>query len=68
MARFGKIEWFELGGHRFENPNAIFSEATIGAFNDHYLAGNIGQEFLAPFVVYFDFGGSRIALVPKASQ
>ncbi len=61
----GHIEWFELAGHRFENPDVIFSQATVGAFNDRYLAGNIGQEFLKEFTLYFDFGGSRVALVPK---
>jgi hypothetical protein len=65
-AKFGKIAWFELAGHRFESPDAVFSQATIGAFNDQYLAGNIGQEFLDPFTIYFDFGGSRVALVPKS--
>jgi len=64
-ARAGRIAWFELAGHRFENPEAVFSQATIGAFNDRYLAGNIGQDFMKPFTVYFDFGGSRVALVPK---
>jgi len=64
-AKIGKIQWFELAGHRFENPDAVFSEATVGAFNDRYLAGNIGQEFLKPFTLYFDFGSSRMALVPK---
>jgi hypothetical protein len=65
-ARAGKIAWFELAGHRFENPDVVFSQATIGAFNDKYLAGNIGQEFMLPFTVYFDFGGSRVALAPKS--
>jgi hypothetical protein len=62
----GTIDWFELAGHRFEQPEAVFSLATVGAFNDSYLAGNIGQDFMKPFVVYFDFGGSRVALLPKA--
>jgi hypothetical protein len=62
----GTIEWFELAGHRFEKPEAAFSQATVGAFNDRYLAGNIGQDFMKPFTMYFDFGGSRVAFVPKA--
>jgi hypothetical protein len=63
--RSGTIDWFELAGHRFDSPVVSFSEATVGAFNDNYLAGNIGQEFMKPFTVFFDFGGSRVALVPK---
>ena len=67
-ARTGLIEWFELAGHRFENPSATFSLAKQGAFTDTYLAGNIGQDFMKPFKVLFDFGGSRVALVPKESK
>ncbi len=63
--RSGTIDWFELAGHRFDSPVVSFSQATIGAFNDSYLAGNIGQDFMKPFTVFFDFGGSRVALVPK---
>jgi len=63
-ARVGKIKWFELGGHRFENLVAVFSLAKIGAFADRYLAGNIGQDLMEPFTVVFDFGGSRVAFLP----
>lgn len=65
-ARAGKIDAFELAGHKFDNPSVSFSQATVGAFADNYLAGNIGQEFMKPFTVIFDFGGSRVALVPKS--
>lgn len=61
----GKIKDFELGGHRFTDIDAIFSLAKVGAFADPYLAGNIGQDLMTPFTVYFDFGGSRIAFVPN---
>lgn len=65
MARSGTIEYFELAGHRFDKPQVTFSQAKVGAFADPYLAGNIGQDFMKPFDVVFDFGGSRVALVPK---
>jgi hypothetical protein len=68
QSRTGVIDWFELAGHRFEKPSATFSQAKQGAFTDTYLAGNIGQEFMKPFKVLFDFGGSRVALVPKAAK
>lgn len=67
-ARTGTIQWFELAGHRFENPTATFSLAKTGAFTDTYLAGNIGQDFMKPFEILFDFGGSRVAMLPKASK
>jgi len=63
-SKMGALKYFELGGHRFENVQAVFSEAKSGAFTDGYLAGNIGQDFLLPFTLIFDFGNSRIAFVP----
>ncbi|MEA2553835.1 MAG: hypothetical protein QOJ65_2011, partial [Fimbriimonadaceae bacterium] len=63
----GTIEWFELSGHRFANPTVSFSQATVGAFANKHLAGNIGQEFMKPFTIVFDFGGSRVGLIPKKS-
>ncbi len=61
--RLGKLTWFEIGGHRFENPSATFSQAKVGAFTSRYLAGNIGQDFMTPFNMVFDFGGSRVGFV-----
>ncbi len=63
-AKMGKLAWFELGGHRFENLDAVFSLAKVGAFADRYLTGNIGQDLMEPFTVVFDFGGSRVAFLP----
>ena len=63
-AKMGKMAWFELGGHRFENLDAVFSLAKVGAFADRYLTGNIGQDLMEPFTVVFDFGGSRVAFLP----
>lgn len=67
LSRSGTIEYFELAGHRFEKPEVTFSQAKVGAFADPYLAGNIGQDFMRPFDVVFDFGGSRVALLPKGA-
>jgi len=64
-ARAGTVKWFELGGHRFENPTVDFSTATQGAFTEPYLAGNIGQDAMMPFRVVFDFSGYRIALIAR---
>lgn len=63
-ARMGKLKWFELGGHRFEDVDAVFSQAKSGAFADRYLTGNIGQDLMEPFTVVFDFSGSRVAFLP----
>src|SRR6185312_16862965 len=53
--RIGHIKWFELAGHRFENPSVAFSLAKTGAFANSYLAGNIGDILLRPFTTVFDF-------------
>jgi len=60
----GTLAWFELAGHRFENPTVSFSLADHGAFTDRYSLGNVGQEFLAPFRIVLDYPGDRIAFVP----
>ena len=64
-ARAGKLAWFELGGHRFENPVVSFSLAKTGAFRDEHTLGNIGQAFLRPFRVVFWYQGRKIAFVEK---
>jgi hypothetical protein len=63
-SRNGKLAWFELAGHRFEDKTVAFSLAEHGAFTDRYTLGNIGQEFLAPFRIVLDYPGDRIAFVP----
>ena len=63
-ARDGKLAWFELAGHRFEDRVVSFSLAEHGAFTDRYTLGNVGQDFLAPFRIVLDYPGDRIAFVP----
>ena len=46
---FGKIAWFELAGHRFNDPTTIFALDRQGPMGDEYLEGNVGVEFLKPF-------------------
>lgn len=66
--QMGRLKWFELGGHRFENPLVVFATGTTGAFSSRYLAGNIGQEFMMPFDMILDFGGSRVGFLPKPAH
>jgi Aspartyl protease len=63
-ALIGSIEWFELAGHRFDHPEAVFSLAKVGAFADAYNVGNLGQALMKPFTVYFDFGHRQVAFKP----
>lgn len=61
--KVGELEWFELGGHRFEKPRVAFSQAKTGAFTDEYIAGNVGNAFLSPFRLVFDYPHQRVAFV-----
>jgi hypothetical protein len=64
-ARQGRIEWFELGGERFENPSVTFSQSKVGPLSDAYTVGNIGQGFLRPFKLVFDYPNRRMAFVKR---
>ncbi len=61
----GELEWFQLGGRRFEAFEASFATTEVGTFSDPYTAGNIGQELLEPFRILFDYPRDRIALVAR---
>lgn len=64
----GGIEWFELGGLRFDNLPASFSRTEFGALADRYTTGNIGQGLLAAYRIVFDYPGRRLALVPLTAS
>jgi hypothetical protein len=64
-AREGSIDYFELGGFRFDKPAATFSLTKHGAMANKWLVGNIGQDFMKPFVMVFDYQRSRLAFVKK---
>ena len=64
-ARAGEVEWFDLGGHVFENLEVLFAQATTGTFTTRGVTGSIGQKLMQPFIVVLDFGGARAAFVPK---
>jgi Aspartyl protease len=61
----GKMAWFELAGHRFENPDVVFAIDRQGPLGDQYLDGNIGVEFLKPFRMVLDFANRRVAFLPR---
>jgi hypothetical protein len=67
-AKTGPIDWFELGGHRFEKPTVSFAQADKGAFANEYADGNLGQAFFNPFRLVFHFSGERVAFVKRAAE
>lgn len=62
-AKSGKLKYFEIGGHRHDNIEALFSIAETGAFNDGEALGNIGGDLVKPFRMVFDYQNRRIAFV-----
>ncbi|MHC5211803.1 MAG: retroviral-like aspartic protease family protein [Planctomycetota bacterium] len=61
----GTIDWFELGGRRFESVQAEFATLRTGVLSDPFTAGLIGNRLLDPFVLVLDAPHDRIAFVPR---
>ncbi len=55
----GTLAAFTLGGERFTDLEAGFSQATSGAFIDEDTAGNIGGGLLRQLAITFDYGRER---------
>lgn len=68
QAKQGALSSFTLAGHRFEAPEATFMTSEGNALANDFLAGNIGQDFLMPFQLVFDYGSDRIAFVPHGRK
>jgi hypothetical protein len=62
----GKIAWFELAGHRFEEPTVGFRlPNTSESWLPEELAGIIGQGLMREFIVVFNYPESKIAFWRK---
>jgi predicted aspartyl protease len=66
VGRIGRVAALQIGSYTIENPFALFSEDTAGAFADKSLAGNIGAQILTRFRLFFDYGRRRIILEPSS--
>jgi hypothetical protein len=64
----GKIGWFELGGHRFDAPEAVFALDRQGPLGDEYVRCNLGVAFLRPFRIILDYRNERLALVRRSDR
>lgn len=67
-AKKGKLQYFELGGHRTNDVEVTFATATKGAFNSSDTLGNIGGDLLKPFKIVFDYQNKRIALIKRENN
>ncbi len=56
----GRLDWFEVGRHRFEKPMVRFVTGGNGVLSEKSLVGNVGVEFLKPFRLLFDYPGGRL--------
>ncbi len=65
-ARTGELEWFELGGRRFDAPAAVFHLHEDGSLPGDSTLGTVGSQFFQPFRVLFDYSGQRIGLVARS--
>jgi hypothetical protein len=60
----GTIAWFEVAGHRFEEPTVRFEPPnTLQMQLPVGLAGIIGQGLMRDFLVVFNYPESKVALV-----
>lgn len=64
----GALQWFELGGHRFEQVQATFELEDSGAVEGRELTGTIGSELLDQLRVVFDYSRARVAFVERAAD
>jgi len=58
----GRLQWLELGGHRFHDPVAEFGIGGEG-FEMEGRSGVIGRGLMGPFVLVFDYPHKRLAFV-----
>ncbi|MDX2131798.1 MAG: retropepsin-like aspartic protease [Planctomycetota bacterium] len=64
-AKRGRVAWFELGGVRTENVDAMFAVEAKGTFANATKDGNIGADLLRRFTIVTDYTNRRIAFIPK---
>jgi len=63
-SRKGKIDWFQLGSTKFEQPTVGFQLTKSGVFASPYRLGNIGMGFLGQFDrLLLDYAHERVALI-----
>jgi hypothetical protein len=65
VSRRGTLDWFELGGYRFEKPTADFSRSNKGAAQGIVIVGTIGHELLKRFQIVLDYHQRRVAFLDR---
>jgi len=63
-SKFGKIDWFDFLGKRFDKPAAGFQITKKGVFASPFFDGNIGMGFMGKVQMVFDYANRRLAIIP----
>lgn len=65
QAEVVRLDAFALGGYALPQTIATLADVASGSLADARLAGNVGDDVLRRFVLTVDYGGARVAFVPK---
>lgn len=68
QGRIGRVAAFRIGKYTLSNAITVFSTDTSGASAASDAQGNIGEEILEKFKLFFDYGHSRIIFEPNAAM
>jgi hypothetical protein len=67
QGRIGHVAAFRIGKYTLRNPATVFSSDKSGAAAASDVQGNIGEEILERFKLFFDYSHDRIIFEPNAA-
>ena len=65
--RIGRVAAFKIGKYDLHDPLTVFSSDTRGNTATLETSGNLGEEILERFKLFFDYGHDRIIFEPNAA-
>jgi hypothetical protein len=67
QGRIGRVGSFRIGTYELQKPLTVFSTDTEGSAASSDTAGNVGEELLERFKLFFDYEHNRIIFEPNAT-
>jgi hypothetical protein len=67
QGRIGRVAAFKIGKYELRAPLTVFSSDTGGNTATLETSGNLGEEILERFKLFFDYGHDRIIFEPTAT-
>jgi PDZ domain/Aspartyl protease len=67
QGRIGRVAAFKIGKYELHAPLTVFSSDTGGNTATAETSGNLGEEILERFKLFFDYGHDRIIFEPTAA-